>query len=188
MSKLSAGVIVFRRGRDALEVLLVHPGGPFWAKKDLGAWSIPKGEYEPGQDPLEVARREFEEETGCRVAGTFLPLAPVRQASGKVISAWAVEGDFDVASIRSNTFRLEWPPRSGQQREFPEVDRAEWFPLGVAAAKIIQGQRSLLEEVQRVAESASAETRERHPIKEDGSPAEKKAESADSALVLPFLC
>ena len=151
MSKLSAGVIVFRRGSAALEVLLVHPGGPFWARKDLGAWSIPKGEYEPGQDPLDVARRELEEETGCQVAGTFLPLAPVRQASGKVISAWAVEGDCDVSVIRSNTFRLEWPPRSGQYREFPEVDRAEWFPLRVAVTKIIQGPRPLLEELERVA-------------------------------------
>ena len=155
MSRPSAGLLLFRRRGDALEVVLVHPGGPFWARKDSGAWSIPKGEYEPGDDPLEAAQREFEEETGCRVAGTFLPLAPVRQSSGKVISAWAVEGDLDVSSIRSNTFKLEWPPRSGTYQEFPEVDRAAWFSLDLAAEKIVPGQRRLLDQVPRVVGSAA---------------------------------
>ena len=158
MPKLSAGLVLFRRRGSDLEVVLVHPGGPFWARKDLGTWSIPKGEYEPGEDPLEAAQREFEEETGCRVAGAFLPLAPVRQRSGKVISAWAVEGDVDVTAIRSNTFRLEWPPRSGRYQEFPEIDRAAWFPLDLAVEKIIPGQRPLLDQVQSVVGSAGEES------------------------------
>lgn len=131
-------------------MFLVHPGGPFWAGKDLGAWSIPKGEIEEGEDLLEAARREFEEETGFRPEGVFRELAPVRQKSGKVVHAWAVEGDCDAAAIRSNTFPLEWPPRSGRWMDVPEVDRAGWFDLDTARAKILEGQRGLLEELRHL--------------------------------------
>src|SRR5262245_11944541 len=120
-SKLSAGILVYRRGTDAIEVFLVHPGGPFWAKKDVGAWSIPKGEIAAGEDPLEAAKREFREETGLSIDGSFVALEPVKQRGGKTVHAWAVQGDVDPAQLRSNTFSMEWPPRSGQQREFPEV-------------------------------------------------------------------
>src|SRR5918993_854386 len=129
MPKRSAGLLVYRPSDDGLEVLLVHPGGPFWARKDDGAWSIPKGEYEPSEDPLEVALREFEEELGAEPPDSTdaLPLGELRQPSGKVVSAWAVEGDLDVSDVRSNLFEMEWPPRSGRTQEFPEVDRAGWF-------------------------------------------------------------
>lgn len=150
MAKHSAGLLMYRRRRGELEVFLVHPGGPFWAKKDAGAWSIPKGEYRPGEDPLAAARREFREETGFAVAGEFIPLTPLTQPSGKIIQAWAVEGDCDAAAIRSNTFTLEWPPRSGLQPEFPEVDRAAWFTLTAAREKIIKGQVGFLEELGRL--------------------------------------
>jgi predicted NUDIX family NTP pyrophosphohydrolase len=149
MAKHSAGLLMYRR-RGELEVFLVHPGGPFWAKKDAGAWSIPKGEYRPGDDPLAAARREFREETGFPVAGEFIPLTPIKQPSGKIIQAWAVEGDCDAEAIRSNTFTLEWPPRSGRQQEFPEVDRAAWFTLTAAREKIIKGQVGFLEELQKL--------------------------------------
>ena len=148
MPKRSAGILMFRRRGARIEVLLVHLGGPFWAKKDLGAWSIPKGEYEDGEDPLEAARREFQEETGTPVSGDFIELAEIRQAGGKLVKAWAVEGDLDAARIRSNTFTMEWPPRSGKMREFPEVDRAEWFPVDVAREKILTGQAALLDQLQ----------------------------------------
>lgn len=150
MAKQSAGLLLYRVREGALEVFLVHPGGPFWAKKDLGAWSIPKGEIGEGEDPLEAARREFEEETGFRPEGVFRELAPVRQKSGKVVHAWAVEGDCDAAAIRSNTFPLEWPPRSGRWMDVPEADRAGWFDLDTALAKILEGQRGLLEELRRL--------------------------------------
>jgi predicted NUDIX family NTP pyrophosphohydrolase len=148
MAKHSAGLLMYRRRRGVLEVLLVHPGGPFWAGKDVGAWSIPKGEYNPGEDPLAAARREFREETGFSLSGKFIPLTPRKQPSGKIIEAWAVEGDCDVAAIRSNVFTLEWPPHSGRQQQFPEVDRAAWFSLAAAREKIIKGQRGFLEELQ----------------------------------------
>jgi predicted NUDIX family NTP pyrophosphohydrolase len=122
-------------------------GGPFWAKKDEGAWSIPKGEISDGEDPLSAARRELEEETGARPSGEFLPLDPVRQASGKVVYVWAVEGDFDPNALRSNTFSMEWPPRSGRRQEFPEVDRAEWFSIEKARRKIVKGQIPLLDQL-----------------------------------------
>lgn len=147
MAKTSAGLLMYRRRRGDLEVLLVHPGGPFWAHKDEGAWSIPKGEYSAGEDPLETAIREFREETGFQVSGEFIPLTPRRQPSGKIITAWALEGDLDPTAIRSNTFSMEWPPHSGSQREFPEVDRAEWFPLEVAKSKITKGQVDFLDEL-----------------------------------------
>jgi len=133
-----------------MEVLLVHPGGPLWAKRDDGAWSIPKGEPEAGEDALTAARREFAEELGRGVDGTFIPLSPVRQPGGKVVHAWVVEADFDTSSIASNTFSMEWPPRSGRQQVFPEIDRAEWFPLDVARQKILAGQTPLLDELIRL--------------------------------------
>jgi predicted NUDIX family NTP pyrophosphohydrolase len=147
MPKQSAGVLLFRRRAGELEVFLVHPGGPFWAKKDLGAWSIPKGEYEPDEDPLAAARREFAEEIGILPAGDFVTLSPVRQRSGKIVRAFAIEGDLDPKTITSNTFVVEWPPRSGKRREFPEIDRAGWFPLEAAKEKLISGQVRLVEEL-----------------------------------------
>jgi predicted NUDIX family NTP pyrophosphohydrolase len=150
MPKTSAGLLMFRRGPGGPEVLLVHPGGPFWTKKEDGAWSLPKGEVEAGQDLLTTARREFTEETGFPADGPFIPLTPVRQASGKVIHAWAFQGDADPARLRSNTFSLEWPPKSGRHQEFPEVDRAAWFPLAQAAQKSVPGQRSFFAELARL--------------------------------------
>jgi len=150
MRKKSAGLLMYRRPRGVLEVFLVHPGGPFWQKKDAGSWSIPKGEYMPGEDPLEAAKREFQEETSFKASGEFIPLTPRKQPSGKIISAWAFEGDCDAAAIKSNTFLMEWPPRSGRQQEFPEVDRAGWFSVPVAKEKIIKGQSSFLEELTQV--------------------------------------
>jgi len=140
---------MYRRTKELVEVFLVHPGGPFWAKKDLGTWSIPKGEYDPGEDPLEVAIREFEEETGFQASGEFTPLASLKQPSGKVVHAWAFEGDCDTTAIQSNTFFMEWPPRSGKQQEFPEVDRAEWFRIEIARDKILKGQVGFIEELQK---------------------------------------
>jgi predicted NUDIX family NTP pyrophosphohydrolase len=135
--KQSAGILLYRRGPAGLEVLLVHPGGPFWAKKELGAWSIPKGEYEEGEDPRACALREFEEELGAPPPdGDSAVLGTAKQAGGKVVTAWAAEGDIDPANVRSNTFRLEWPPRSGIMREFPEIDRAQWFPVAEARRRI----------------------------------------------------
>ncbi|MGH2642009.1 MAG: NUDIX domain-containing protein [Actinomycetota bacterium] len=147
MPKLSAGLLAYRRTDAGLEVLLVHPGGPFWAKKDDGAWSLPKGEYEPGEDPLEVARREFEEEIGQAPPdeSEHVSLGELRQPSGKVVSAWTMEGDLDVSDVHSNMFEMEWPPRSGRTQEFPEVDRAGWFGLEEARRKILRGQLGFLD-------------------------------------------
>jgi predicted NUDIX family NTP pyrophosphohydrolase len=144
--KLSAGILLYKIVDGRLEVLLVHPGGPFWAKKDLGAWSIPKGEYEQGQDPLAAALRELAEETGLTAldGGDALALDSVRQSGGKVVSAWAVEHDFDVATLVSNTFELEWPKGSGV-REFPEVDRAEWFEPAQARRKAVSAQAEFVD-------------------------------------------
>ena len=150
MAKQSAGLLMYRLRDGKCEVLLVHPGGPFWAKKDLGAWSIPKGEYEAEEGPFEVAKREFQEETGFTAEGDFIPLKQRKQAGGKLVSAWAIEGDWDASAIVSNTFTMEWPPRSGQRREFPEVDRAGWFPLDVAKEKILTGQTGFLEELDEI--------------------------------------
>lgn len=136
MAKKSAGLAMFRVRNKKLEILLVHPGGPLWAKKDDGAWFLPKGEVEDGEDELAAARREFEEETGLKPAGPFVALGRVKQRSGKVVVAWAFEGDCDPEEIRSNTFWMEWPPRSGRQREFPEVDRARFFTLEAARGKM----------------------------------------------------
>jgi len=145
-TQISAGLLVFRR-RDELEVLLAHPGGPFWAKKDDGAWTIPKGLVEPGADLLATAQREFTEETNLAAAGQFIPLATVRQKTGKVVHAWAFEADFDLAAFASNTFEIEWPPKSGRRRRFPEIDRIAYFTLPAAMVKIIDYQRPLLHEL-----------------------------------------
>lgn len=147
MPKTSAGILLYKRKDGDLRVFLVHPGGPFFAKKDAGAWSVPKGEIDEGEDALAAAKREFEEETGCRPEGEFIPLSEVTQKSGKVVRSWAVEGECDAQTIRSNTFTLEWPPRSGKRQEFPEVDRAGWFTVGEAKEKINPAQIALLEEL-----------------------------------------
>lgn len=148
MAATSAGILLFRPAGEAVEVLLVHSGGPFWAKKDLGAWSVPKGEVEEGEEPRECALRELEEELGSPfafAAEDLIELGTVRQKAGKLVHCWAAEGDFDPATLRSNTFTVEWPPRSGVQREFPEVDRAEWFSLDQARQKIIPAQADFLD-------------------------------------------
>jgi predicted NUDIX family NTP pyrophosphohydrolase len=151
MPKRSAGLLMYRRRGDRVEVLLAHPGGPFWAKKDLGAWSIPKGELDSDEDPLLAAQREFEEETGVVPAGSFIALGEAKQAGGKIVAAWAVEGDCDVSGLKSNTFSMEWPPRSGRMAEFPEVDRWEWFSLDEAREKILAGQKIFLERLVEMA-------------------------------------
>jgi len=145
MRKLSAGLVMFRRCNAEVQVFLVHPGGPFWKKRDEGAWSIPKGEYEEGEDPLDAAKREFEEETGIKAGGEFIALDQIMQPSGKVIAAWAFESDCSPKEIRSNTFSMEWPPKSGHQQEFPEVDRADWFTLDDARKRILKGQIGFLD-------------------------------------------
>ncbi len=145
--KISAGILLYRRRGGALEVFLVHPGGPFWAKKDLGAWSVPKGELAEGEDPLAAAKREFTEETGFPIGGELRPLQPLRQPSGKTVVVWSVEGDCDPAELRSNTFEMEWPPKSGQRQAFPEVDRGAWFPLDEALKRILAGQAAFLDEL-----------------------------------------
>ena len=144
---MSAGLLAFRRV-SALEVLLAHPGGPFWAKKDDGVWTIPKGLAEPGADLFATARREFAEETNFSAEGEFIALAPVKQKSGKLVYAWAFEGDFDLASFASNTFEMEWPPKSGRRQSFPEVDRVAYFTLPVAMGKMLAYQRPLLRELE----------------------------------------
>jgi predicted NUDIX family NTP pyrophosphohydrolase len=155
MPQRSAGVLLYRRKDRGIEVLLVHPGGPFWAKNDDGAWSIPKGLIEAGEDAIAVAPREFEEETGAPLQGELVPLGSFTQSRAKTIEVWASEGDFDPATLRSNTFSMEWPPRSGQMREFPEADRAEWFGPEEARIKILKGQRPVIDALlQRLAGEA----------------------------------
>jgi predicted NUDIX family NTP pyrophosphohydrolase len=148
MPKQSAGLLLYRRAAHGLEVLLVHPGGPFWARKDLGAWSIPKGEFDSSESALDAARREVREETGLEADGSFTPLTPVRQRGGKTVHAFALETDWDPAGLRSNSFSMEYPPRSGLTREFPEVDRAEWFDLAEGRRKILPSQEPLLIELE----------------------------------------
>jgi predicted NUDIX family NTP pyrophosphohydrolase len=146
MSKKSAGLLLFREKVAGLEVLLVHPGGPFRARKDAGSWSIPKGEFQDGEEPLAAAKREFEEELGSAPpAGGFIPLDTVRQPGGKLVFAWAVRSGFDPSTCKSNTFSMEWPPKSGRQQEFPEVDRAAWFDVASARSKILKGQAPFLD-------------------------------------------
>jgi predicted NUDIX family NTP pyrophosphohydrolase len=142
MAKTSAGILLYRPGP---EVFLVHPGGPFWAKKDVGAWSIPKGEYEPGEDPEVAARREFAEEVGTVPPGPLVPLGAFKQPGGKIVLAFALAGDFDPAALVSNMIELQWPPRSGRTVTVPEVDRAAWFDLDLAREKLLAGQRPILD-------------------------------------------
>ena len=148
MPNRSAGLVMFRRLKE-LEVFLVHPGGPIWAKKNEGAWTIPKGEYEKDENPLAAARREFEEETGFKAAGSFLDLGTIRQKSGKRVAAWAFEGDCDPANLKSNTCEIEWPPRSGRRLEIPEIDRGRWFSLEEAKQYIREEQSPLLDTLWR---------------------------------------
>ena len=146
MPARSAGILLFRRGPDGPEVLLVHPGGPFWARRDEGVWSIPKGEHDDGEDPMAAARREFEEETGSAPPpGELIELGEVRQRSGKRVTAWAAEGDLDPDAVRSNTFEIEWPPRSGRRREFPEIDRAAWFGADEARRRLVAAQAEFVD-------------------------------------------
>jgi predicted NUDIX family NTP pyrophosphohydrolase len=148
--RTSAGILLWRRADGGPQVLIGHMGGPFWAKKDDGAWSIPKGEYEPGEDPFAVALREFEEELGTAVpASDFVPLGELRTTSSKVLTVWAAEGDLDASATASNTFELEWPPRSGRFQEFPEIDRAAWFAIDVARTKLVKGQVGFLDRLPR---------------------------------------
>jgi predicted NUDIX family NTP pyrophosphohydrolase len=150
MARLSAGLLMYRIKDGTLQVLLAHPGGPFFRNKDDGAWSIPKGEPDPGEDLLVAALREFEEETGVTPCGPFAPLAPIKQKGGKIVHAWAFQGDCDPAAVKSNTFTIEWPPKSGRQAEFPEIDRAEFFDLATARKKIKAGQESFLDEIEKL--------------------------------------
>jgi predicted NUDIX family NTP pyrophosphohydrolase len=147
MVKHSAGLLVYRQRDGQVEVLLVHPGGPFWKNKDAGAWSIPKGEFSTGEDPLEVAKREFREEIGRSIDGDFTRLDPIKQRGGKTVHAWAVEADIDVSRVTSNTFTIEWPRGSGKLQEFPEVDRADWFTLDAAREQMNESQRKLLKQL-----------------------------------------
>lgn len=159
MARQSAGILLYRHRDGAAEVLLVHPGGPLWSKRDEGAWSIPKGEFEPGESAEAVAVREFREETGCDLRGGLTPLAPCRQRSGKLVLAFAVAGDCDAERLKSNRFSMEWPPRSGRLQEFPEVDRAGWFGLDEARRKINPGQAPLLDELAGLLDKRSRDAR-----------------------------
>jgi predicted NUDIX family NTP pyrophosphohydrolase len=151
----SAGILMYRQTGPGLEVLLVHPGGPFWRNKDDGAWSIPKGEMAEGEEPAVAAKREFLEETGCDLSGPLEPLGDIRQRGGKQVTAFAIEGDLEVSAIKSNTFEIEWPPKSGKMQSFPEIDRAAWFDLPAAHVKTLESQRLLLDRlVNDVAKSA----------------------------------
>lgn len=154
MAKQSAGLLVYRRAKNGLQVFLVHPGGPFWAKKDRGAWSIPKGEFDASEEGLAAARREFREEVGQDIAGVFIALTPCRQPSRKTIHAWAVEGEVDAEALVSNEFQLEWPPRSGRMQRFPEVDAGAWFAFDEAKGRIQPGQLPILEELAQLLEES----------------------------------
>jgi predicted NUDIX family NTP pyrophosphohydrolase len=148
MAKKSAGILAYRFNKDKLvEFFLVHPGGPFWKKKDAGAWSIPKGEFEDDEDPLKAARREFKEETGVAIEGDFIVLSPVKQKNGKVVYAWGVEADIDTSAIQSNVFEMEWPPKSGKKQQFPEIDKGGWFGISDAKEKINTAQFALVDEL-----------------------------------------
>jgi predicted NUDIX family NTP pyrophosphohydrolase len=150
VAKKSAGLLLYREARDStgIEVLLAHPGGPFWRNKDEGAWTIPKGEFAEDEDPLAAAKREFEEELGAKPpVGDYLQLKPIKQKNGKIVHAWAVKGDFDPTTLSSNTFEMEWPPKSGRMQSFPEVDRAQWFTTGDATQKMLFGQGALVDEL-----------------------------------------
>jgi predicted NUDIX family NTP pyrophosphohydrolase len=147
MAKISAGILLYRLTNKIPEVLIVHPGGPFWARKDLGAWSIPKGELNDGEDPLAAALREFNEEMGVKITGSFIPMTPVKQSGGKTVYAFALEHDFDTSKVKSNTFTMEWPPKSGKQQEFPEIDKAEWFDFATGKQKLNEHQAAIIDEL-----------------------------------------
>ncbi len=147
MPNQSAGILLYRKQNNRIELFLVHPGGPFWQKKDIGVWTIPKGEFADNEEAFEAAKREFEEETGVSLSGNFIELTPVKQKAGKVIYAWALEGDVDAANISSNSFKIEWPPKSGRYKEFPEVDKAEWLSEEQAKEKINPAQARLVDEL-----------------------------------------
>ncbi len=150
--KQSAGILLYQIHKKNLQVLLVHPGGPFWAKKDAGAWTIPKGEFDDNEEPVAAAKREFEEETGQPVTGELILLKPLKQKSGKLIHAWAVEGTMDVTQLKSNTFEIPWPPKSGKIQSFPEIDKAQWFSIEEANEKIIPGQGGFISELKTLLE------------------------------------
>ena len=155
MRMTSAGILLYRKRAGRFEVLLVHPGGPFWEKKDLGAWSIAKGEYDESEEPFQAALREFQEETGHRPAGPFIKLTQRKQPSGKIVDAWAAESDWDASNLVSNTFSMEWPKGSGKLQEFPEVDRAEWFDFSEASRRIFPGQCGFIEELSEILTGAT---------------------------------
>ena len=148
--KSSAGILLYKICDKKLMVLLVHPGGPFWAKKDEGVWTIPKGEIEEGEEPLAAAKREFFEETGQPVTGKFIPIKPVRQKGGKLVHAWAVEGEMNITALKSNTFEIQWPPKSGNLKVFPEVDKAQWFSVEEAVIKVSAGQKDFILDLKNV--------------------------------------
>lgn len=150
MPKTSAGILFYHFQKNKLQVLLLHPGGPYWAKKDTGAWSIPKGENGADEELLEAAIRETEEETGIKAQGKFIALTPLKQKSGKIIYAWALQGSFDILAIKSNTFEMEWPPKSGNKKLFPEIDKAAWFNVEEAKDKIIPGQIPFIRELENL--------------------------------------
>ena len=150
MAKESAGLLVYRKKGGQLEFLLAHPGGPFWKNKDAGAWTVPKGEVQDGEEPLMAAKREFKEELGIELTGAFVELTPIKQKAGKIVRAWAVEADLDLSDVKSNTFSMEWPPRSGRSADFPEVDKVEYFEFEMAKEKINRAQIALLEQVRRL--------------------------------------
>jgi predicted NUDIX family NTP pyrophosphohydrolase len=175
MPKKSAGLLLFRETAGHLEVLLVHPGGPFWAKKDDGAWSIPKGGFEEDEDPMAAARREFEEETGFLADEATIPLEPLRQPGGKLVYAWAIKQDLDPSGLTSNTFSMEWPPKSGRHQEFPEVDRAAWFTVEAAGKKILKGQAGFLAQLQEKLGIASEADLEDLPDADDDKPGQQQS-------------
>ena len=149
MSKKSAGILLYRFKKKNLEIFLAHPGGPFWKNKDAGAWSIPKGEFDDNEEPLDAAIREMKEETGLTLKGNFIELTPVKQKSGKLVYAWALEHNIDPSEIKSNEFEMEWPPKSGKKKSFPEIDKAEWFDLTMAKDKILGAQWPLVEQLRK---------------------------------------
>lgn len=155
MAKQAAGILLYRRGPRGLEVLLAHPGGPLWSRKDLGAWTLPKGQFNGDERPIAAAKREFEEEMGSPPAGEFVEIGSIKQPSGKVVHAFVAESDFDVATVQSNLFSLEWPPKSGQHAQFPEIDRAAWFSVDEARQKILKGQAPFLDRLLALLKSAA---------------------------------
>jgi predicted NUDIX family NTP pyrophosphohydrolase len=179
MAKKSAGLLLHREASGRIEVFLVHPGGPFWARKDAGVWSIPKGEFEEGEDVLAAAKREFCEEAGGAVTGEFQPLTPLKQPSGKIVYAWMVKGNVNPAGLKSNTFSIEWPRGSGRMQEFPEVDQGEWFDLLLAKRKILPGQLPFLEQLEaRVTTAKPGQAEDRKASSSVASRAKRRKQSA----------